>query len=209
MIDPFHYSGNSSSFQIELITLWTSEQIFLPPALINYAGSWSIPGNLCLFSFPITISNSKALGSDSSCSGVRIFLCLTSPNTYTLKIWEKWFLHLAKILKESVSFLIFYCISSRLATLLKIIDVPIKVSDLFDLTVSFKFLNFSSQIFPFFFVPKMSASFMSYIVELSTLFWLGSCTHCILVCFLWSKKPKHSSSKHAYAVSICTDIDPL
>ena len=30
--------------------------------------------------------------------------------------------------------------------------------------------------------------------RLSTLLWLGSCIHCILARFLWSKKPKHSSS---------------
>jgi hypothetical protein len=32
--------------------------------------------------------------------------------------------------------------------------------------------------------------------RLSTLLWFGSCSHCILVCFLWSKKRKHSSSNH-------------
>jgi hypothetical protein len=30
----------------------------------------------------------------------------------------------------------------------------------------------------------------------STLLWFGSCSHCILACFLWSKKRKHSSSNH-------------
>ena len=30
--------------------------------------------------------------------------------------------------------------------------------------------------------------------RLSTLLWLGSCIHCILASFIWSKKPKHSSS---------------
>jgi len=30
MIDSFHSSGNSSLFQIELISLWISDQIVLP-----------------------------------------------------------------------------------------------------------------------------------------------------------------------------------
>jgi hypothetical protein len=34
------------------------------------------------------------------------------------------------------------------------------------------------------------------LLRLSTLLWFGSCSHCILSCFLWSKKPKHSSSNH-------------
>jgi hypothetical protein len=38
MIDSSHTSGNSSLFQIELISLWISEQIVLLPASINSAG---------------------------------------------------------------------------------------------------------------------------------------------------------------------------
>ena len=61
-----------------------------------------------------------------------------------------------------VTLLILYSISSRLVTLLKILDAPIKqVSDIFDHTVSFKFLNFSFQIF-LLFVPEMSTSFTCY-----------------------------------------------
>ena len=33
MIDSFHFSGNSSLFQIELIGLWIQDRILLPPAL--------------------------------------------------------------------------------------------------------------------------------------------------------------------------------
>ena len=43
MIDSFHSSGNFSFFQIEVISLWISEQIFPPPALISSAGISSIP----------------------------------------------------------------------------------------------------------------------------------------------------------------------
>jgi len=52
--------------------------------------------------------------------------------------------------------------SSRLVTFLKVIDVLDK-SDILELTVSFKFINISFQIF-IVFVPEMSTSFTSYIV---------------------------------------------
>ena len=40
--------------------------------------------------------------------------------------------------------------------------------------------------------------------RLSTLLWLGSYIHCILDCFLWSKKPKHSSSNRGlFCFSSC------
>ena len=35
IIDSFHSSGNSSLFQIEIISLWIAQQIVLPPALID------------------------------------------------------------------------------------------------------------------------------------------------------------------------------
>ena len=66
MIDSFHSSGNSSLFQTEVISLWTSQRIVLPHALINSAGVWSIPGDLWLFSFSIANSNSEAHGSGTS-----------------------------------------------------------------------------------------------------------------------------------------------
>ena len=46
MIDSFHSFGNSSLFQIELISLCSLEQIFLRLALINSAGIWSVPDDL-------------------------------------------------------------------------------------------------------------------------------------------------------------------
>jgi len=56
-----------------------------------------------------------------------------------------------------------YYTSSRLETLLKITEAPMQVSDIFYLSVSFKFINFTFQIF-LLFVPEMSTSFMSYII---------------------------------------------
>jgi len=55
--------------------------------------------------------------------------------------------------------------SSRLIPLLHVIGAPIQVPDIVDLTVSFQFLNFSCQIC-LLFVPEMSASIPSYIVQI-------------------------------------------
>jgi hypothetical protein len=58
---------------------------------------------------------------------------------------------------------ILYYINSRLVTLPEFIDAPIQVSDIFNQTLSFKFINFSFQVYlPF--VPEMSVIFTSYIV---------------------------------------------
>jgi len=64
---------------------------------------------------------------------------------------------------NQINLLIIYYISFGLVTLHKVNDAPIQVSDILDLTVSFKFINFSLQIF-LLFVPAMSTSFTSYIV---------------------------------------------
>ena len=61
--------------------------------------------------------------------------------------------------------IIIYCITSRLVPLLKVLNAPIKVPNVFYLTVNFKFLNFSSQIC-LLFIPEMSANFTSYIVQI-------------------------------------------
>ena len=52
---------------------------------------------------------------------------------------------------------------SRLVTLLKVTDVPIPVSDIFYLIVSFKFIKFSFQIF-LLYIPEMSIRLAYYIV---------------------------------------------
>ena len=44
---------------------------------------------------------------------------------------------------NQVAFLILNYITSRLVPLLKVIDAPIQVHNILDLTVSFEFLNFS------------------------------------------------------------------
>jgi hypothetical protein len=65
----------------------------------------------------------------------------------------------ARVCKQ-INLLTLYSIRSRLVTHLKITDGPIQVPNIFDLTVSFKFLNFSFRIL-LRFVPEMSAIFMS------------------------------------------------
>ena len=62
---------------------------------------------------------------------------------------------------KQITVLTFYYIRYRLVTLLKIIDAPTQVSDIFYLNVVSKFINFSFQIF-LLFVPETSASFTSY-----------------------------------------------
>ena len=59
-------------------------------------------------------------------------------------------------------------IASGLVPLLKVNDAPIQVPNVFDLAISFKFLNFSSQIC-LHFVPEMSA-----VTSRLTLFRLSS-----------------------------------
>jgi hypothetical protein len=60
-----------------------------------------------------------------------------------------------------------------------------QVPNIFYLTFSFKFLNFSLQVF-LLFVPEMPASLRLTLFRLSTLPWLGSCNHWIVAYFLLS-----------------------
>jgi len=66
---------------------------------------------------------------------------------------------------KQITFVIHHYISSRLVTLLKVIDAPVQVPNIFHLAISFKFLNFSFQIC-LLFVPEMSVSFTSYFVQI-------------------------------------------
>jgi hypothetical protein len=95
---------------------------------------------------------------------------------------------------NQITLLILYIISSRPVTLIKVIDALLQVSDIFYLTVGFKFINFSFQIFVLFL--KFLLSLCLTLFRLSILLWFGSCNHCILACFLWSKNCKHSLSNH-------------
>ena len=103
MIDSFHSSGSFSFFQIEVIILRISKKIVLPPTLISSVGIWSIPGDLWLFSLWIASSTSEALGSGTGGSAVCISAYPTSITPCTLNSWEKYFLHLSTILRESTT----------------------------------------------------------------------------------------------------------
>jgi len=150
---------------MEIISLWISQQIVLPPALISSAGIWSVRGDLWLFSFSIANSSSEAIGSGTSGSAVCMSVCLTSliPCTFNLgEIVPPPSQNTVGVCNQ-ITYVILHYSSSRLVTLLKVIDAPIQVPNIFYLIVSFKFLNCSFQIC-LLFVPEMSASFTSYIV---------------------------------------------
>ena len=66
---------------------------------------------------------------------------------------------------DQLSFVALYYNSSRLVSLLEVINAPIQVPDIVDVNVIFKFLNFSFQIC-LLFVPKISASIASYIFQI-------------------------------------------
>ena len=94
---------------------------------------------------------------------------------------------------SQITLLIPYYIISGLVTLLKITEAPVQVSHICDLAVSFKLINFSFEIFLSFFLKCLVTS-RFILLRLTTVLCLGSCTHCILPCFLSSKKRKYSSS---------------
>jgi len=132
------------------------------------------------FTFLMAISTSKALGSGTSGSAICIAICLTSLNPMYIQQLRETALPLSQYIVgvcKQITLLIFYYISSSLATPLKVTGVPIQVSDILDLTVSFKFNNFSFQIFLLFVLKCLPISRLTF-CGLSTLLWFGSCIHC-------------------------------
>jgi len=83
---------------------------------------------------------------------------------------------------NQITHLILYYISSRLVTLLKIINAPVQVSDIFYITVSFKIISFNFQISFFLFLKCLLASCLT-LFRLSILLLFGSCNYCILANF--------------------------
>ena len=94
---------------------------------------------------------------------------------------------------NQVTLLVLQYITSRLVPHLEFIDAPIQVPNVSDRTVSFKFLNLTLKYAFFLFLKCLLTSRLTSF-RISKLLWLGFCILRILVCFLWSKKPKHSSS---------------
>ena len=118
------------------------------------------------FCFTVAILTSNAVGSGTRVPAIWTAVCLTSLTPSIYNNWEKLYIHLDKILWQAnqITVLIFYSISFRMVTLLKVTDVPLQVSGIFVITVCFTFFNCFSQIFTRF-VPDVSTSFTSYSVQ--------------------------------------------
>ena len=87
-----------------------------------------------------------------------------------------------------------FLFTSRLVTILKVIKVPIQVSDILGLTVNLKLINFSSQV-SLLFVLEMSTNFTSYTVNLYC-FDMDPVTTKFSPASFFSKNREHSSSNH-------------
>ena len=97
---------------------------------------------------------------------------------------------------KQITILVLCYISSRLVTLLKLIDTPTKVSDILHSILSFVFIKFSCQIFLLLlFLKCLLASHLT-LFRLSTSNWFRYSNSCNLVCFLLSKNRDHSTSNH-------------
>ena len=83
---------------------------------------------------------------------------------------------------HQITLLILYCGSSRMLILLKVIGVPIQVSNVLYLTVRFRFNHFSVQIFLLSFLKCLLASRPT-LCKLATLFLFAFCNHSRLDCF--------------------------
>jgi hypothetical protein len=105
---------------------------------------------------------------------------------------------------NQTTFFILYFIGSSLVTLLKVIDVPIQVPDIFELIVSFKFLNFSFQIC-LLFVPEMSGSIMTYIIQIIYIALAWIMYPLLLACFIAVKNLNILLQTMVYAASIRVD----
>ena len=171
MTDSFNCPGNPSLFQMELISLWISERTILPPSA------------LCLFSFSIATSTSNALRLGISGPAVCISVCLTSVNPMYYKQLRDVIPPNSQNVEGVCNHITLLILSSRLVTLLKVTDAAIQISDILVLTVCFKFINFSFQIFPLFSMKCLLVSCLT-LFTLSSIVMVGSCNQCILACFL-------------------------
>ena len=98
---------------------------------------------------------------------------------------------------NQVAFLIIYYITSRPLPILKVTDAPLQVPNILDIIVSFKFLNFSSQIC-LLFVREMSANFTPYLVQIIyiALAWILCPLNFSPLPVI--QKPKHSSLNQGF-----------
>jgi len=137
---------------------------------------------LCLFSFSVATSTLKELNSGTNCSAVCISVCLTSLTTCKFCSQEKWFLNPEKILWESVtkypSFfkILFWAWQPFLKSLIPLYKSQILFILLLGATSSILDFRYSFLLF----LLRLPASCLTW-------FQSGSCHHCILASFLWSK----------------------
>ena len=142
------------------------------PALIIAGRTGSISGDLCLFSFSIAISTSKALGSGTSGSAVCISDCLTSLTPCTFSSWE-----MVPPLSQNImgvcykmTRLLLYCISSRLVTLLKSL-IPLYMSVIFLILLLVSNSSVLAFRYSFFLFLKCLLASLLTLFRLSTLLW--------------------------------------
>jgi hypothetical protein len=94
---------------------------------------------------------------------------------------------------NQITLLILYYISSRLLTLLKVNDALKQGSDIFYLTVSFKFISFSLFLI---LIPEMSTSFTPYIAQIIYTALVGILQPVHFSLLIVIKNHKHSSSNY-------------
>jgi hypothetical protein len=143
----------------------------LPP-WISSAWIWSTPNDLHLSNFLIAIS---------SCMYLSLLTQLSIQ-------------YIVGICKQ-ITILNLHQVTSRLETILEPIYVPLQVSNISVLTMSFKLINFVFPILPSF-VPESSTSYTCYNVRTSLLIWPWFCSHSNFTCFLWINNSEHFSPNH-------------
>ena len=94
---------------------------------------------------------------------------------------------------NQITLLIVYCVSSRLVNFLKVSDALVQVWFSFSYCL-FQFHDFTFQLFPLFLWYLLASQLLLF--TLTIFLWFGSCKHCILACFIWSKNFEHALSSH-------------
>ena len=125
-----------------------------------------------------------------------MYFCLPyiiNPNTFNS--WQKWFIRLPEILRESVTKTPFWSVS------ILVIGWKPFLKPLYKFLIFFilQLVSRSSILafrYSFFLCLKCLQASCQKLYGLSTFFWFGLCNHCTLACFLWSKNRKLSSANN-------------
>ena len=113
-------------------------------------------GDVCLLTFSIATSTSKALSLGTSDCAVYISACLTLIIPWQREVFPPTSRNTVRVFNQ-INHLILCCITFRLVILLQGINNPVQFYDTYGLTISFNFINFSFQTY-FWFIPEMSTS---------------------------------------------------